>query len=96
MTVPKAIEALRRVFPERDVLALSESENYKEVNRSYHSSIQSELDPAVIFLLNDKDDIFKYVKPSNYPCSSIKSNFLLVVEASSHCLGVRILRMASQ
>jgi FAD/FMN-containing dehydrogenase len=61
MSVSKAITALKEAFP-GDQLAISGTEEYTKLNSSYLSLLQSELQPAAIFLPRSSDEVAKFVQ----------------------------------
>jgi FAD/FMN-containing dehydrogenase len=61
MTVSKAIGTLKDAFPS-DRLAFSGTEEFRERNKSYLSLLQSEIEPAVIFLPQSKEEVAKFVR----------------------------------
>jgi FAD/FMN-containing dehydrogenase len=61
MAVSKAIEALKASFP-NDRFAVGNTEEFAELNTSYLSLLQSDLEPAAIFLPHNKDEVSKFVR----------------------------------
>ncbi|KAF2106111.1 hypothetical protein BDV96DRAFT_591461 [Lophiotrema nucula] len=61
MAISEAIETIRKTFP-IDQLVLSGTAEFEKLNKSYLSLLQSELEPAAIFLPRSSDDVIKFVR----------------------------------
>jgi len=61
MAVEQAINTLRAAFLS-DQIAVEGTEDYKKLNNSYLSLLQSEIKPATIFLPRNKHDVAKFVQ----------------------------------
>jgi len=61
MAASKGFEALKASFP-NDRFVIGGSEEFAELNKSYLSLLQSDLEPAAIFLPRDKDEVSKFVQ----------------------------------
>jgi FAD/FMN-containing dehydrogenase len=61
MTISKAIGALKEAFP-HDHLTIDGTEEFEKLNKSYLSLLQSDLEPAAIFLPRNRDDVAKFVR----------------------------------
>lgn len=60
MTSP-AIEALAKSFTSEQLL-LAGTDEYKELNKSYLSCLESDLTPAAIFIPKNVDEVAKFVE----------------------------------
>lgn len=55
-----AVEALKNLFP-AEQLALAGSDEYQKLNSSYLSTLESEVEPAAIFLPRTAGDVSKFI-----------------------------------
>lgn len=61
MAASKGIEALQQAFPSEE-LAVAGTDEYDKLNNSYLSTLQSDLEPAAIFLPRTTEDVAKFVE----------------------------------
>jgi FAD/FMN-containing dehydrogenase len=61
MMTSQAIEALKQSFPD-DQWLVRGTEEFAKINKSYLSLLQSDLEPAAIFLPRDKNEVARFVK----------------------------------
>lgn len=61
MPISDAIQALQGAFP-ADHIAVQGTEQYSQLNKSYLSLLQSDLQPAAIFLPKDKSQVSKFIQ----------------------------------
>lgn len=57
---PSAVEALQKLFS-AEQLALAGTDEYRKLNSSYLSSLESEIAPAAIFLPKTADDVSIFI-----------------------------------
>ncbi|KEY71527.1 hypothetical protein S7711_08907 [Stachybotrys chartarum IBT 7711] len=60
MAVTRAIRELKSAFPEGHVVS-GDDEKFTPLNQSYLSAVQSEVQPAAIFLPSSKEDVVKFI-----------------------------------
>lgn len=61
MAVNQAIEALREAFSS-DQVAVGGTDEFEQLNKSYLSLLQSDLEPAAIILPRSRDEVARFVR----------------------------------
>lgn len=59
MAISKAIAALKKAFPSHQLTAC-DTEEFQKLNKSYLSMLQSDLEPAAIFLPHSRDEVAEF------------------------------------